>query len=470
MEFNTLVDFKEAIREWSVLNGREISFVKNESYRVRVECKAKCGFLVLCSKVGHKHTYAIKTLVDTHTCARVLNNRSANSRWVAKHVVKKMQSSENVRIRDIMQDVRQKFSVGITVARAWKAKLMAKKIVEGDADMQYAALWRYASELKRVNSGNTVKINVERPSPTIQPRFGSFYFSFDGCNKGFINGCRPFIGVDGCHLKTKYCGQLLIAVGRDPNDQYFPLAFGVVETETKESWRWFIQLLMEDIGHDKRIVFISDQQKGLVAVFDEMFERIEHRFCLRHLYANFKKKFGGGTLIRDLMMGAAKSTYHQAWMQKMNELKNVDFNAWTWLMRKVKAKVTEVVQNDDQAENEEQNNVETEFVQNDDQAAVQNDVEPENVHDEVPNDVQSQTQSCVVDTSQPQPKKKKTIKPHHGLKIRRSERIKLSWFKKPITGPGSSEQPITIEDPAETSSSLGVSTRSLKKWKKQKSS
>jgi hypothetical protein len=67
--------------------------------------------------------------------------------------------------------------------------------------------------------------------------------------------------VDGCHLKIKYGGQLLIAVGRDPNDQYFPLAFGVVETETKESWRWFLQLLMEDLGEDKRYVFISDQQK-----------------------------------------------------------------------------------------------------------------------------------------------------------------------------------------------------------------
>src|SRR3954471_20018392 len=127
--------------------------------------------------------------------------------------------------------------------------------------MQYSAIRIYAGELKIFNGGNTVKINVERPLPTIQPRFGSFYFYFDGCKKGFTNGCRPFIGVDGCHLKTKYGGQLLIAVGRDPNDQYFPLAFGVVETETKESWRWFIQLLMEDIGQDKRIVFISDQQK-----------------------------------------------------------------------------------------------------------------------------------------------------------------------------------------------------------------
>lgn len=33
------------------------------------------------------------------------------------------------------------------------------------------------------SNGNTVKINVARPLPTIPPRFGSFYFSFDGCKK-----------------------------------------------------------------------------------------------------------------------------------------------------------------------------------------------------------------------------------------------------------------------------------------------
>ncbi|KAI5410498.1 hypothetical protein KIW84_055853 [Lathyrus oleraceus] len=66
------------------------------------------------------------------------------------------------------------------IAKAWRAKLIAKKIIEGDADNQYASIWRYAEELRRVNHGNTVKINVERPSPSIQPRFGSFYFCFDG--------------------------------------------------------------------------------------------------------------------------------------------------------------------------------------------------------------------------------------------------------------------------------------------------
>lgn len=52
--------------------------------------------------------------------------------------MKKMQTSETVRIRDIMQDISQNFSMGIGVARAWKAYLIVKKIIEGDADKKYA--------------------------------------------------------------------------------------------------------------------------------------------------------------------------------------------------------------------------------------------------------------------------------------------------------------------------------------------
>ncbi|KAI5427158.1 hypothetical protein KIW84_032541 [Lathyrus oleraceus] len=78
-------------------------------------------------KVVHQHPYAIKTLVDTHTCTRILKNRSANSKWVARAVVKKMQTQiDTVKIRDIMQDMRQHYFVGIVVTRAWKEELMAK--------------------------------------------------------------------------------------------------------------------------------------------------------------------------------------------------------------------------------------------------------------------------------------------------------------------------------------------------------
>ena len=60
--------------------------------------------------------------------------------------------------------------------------------------------------------------------------------------------CRPIIGLDGCFLKGKYGGELLTAVGREENDQMLPIAFAVVEVENKDSWTWFLELLIEDIG------------------------------------------------------------------------------------------------------------------------------------------------------------------------------------------------------------------------------
>jgi len=78
--------------------------------------------------------------------------------------------------------------------------------------------------LRRVGSG-TCKIKFSDHIPNFQPRFESFYMCLDGCKKGFLSGCSPFIAIDGCHLKTKYGDQLLVVIGQDPNDQYFPFDF-----------------------------------------------------------------------------------------------------------------------------------------------------------------------------------------------------------------------------------------------------
>ena len=88
---------------------------------------------------------------------------------------------------------------------------------------------------------------MKRPSIEVLPRFGSFYLCLEDPKTAFEKACRPLIGVNGCHLKLNSGGQLLIIVGKDPNDQYMPIAFVVVEIETKETWKWFMNLLFEDI-------------------------------------------------------------------------------------------------------------------------------------------------------------------------------------------------------------------------------
>jgi len=72
--------------------------------------------------------------------------------------------------------------------------------------------------------------------------------------------------------------------------------------------------------------------QGLVQTLQAMGAGEENQFCLRHLYQNFKKKFGGGTLLRDLMMGAAKATYEEAWEDKMAHIKEVSEKANDWLI------------------------------------------------------------------------------------------------------------------------------------------
>ncbi|KAI5328605.1 hypothetical protein L3X38_028002 [Prunus dulcis] len=49
------------------------------------------------------------------------------------------------------------------------------------------------------------------------------------------------------HLKGVYGEQLLTAVGIDPNNETWVLAYAVVEMETRESWTWFIDLLAKDV-------------------------------------------------------------------------------------------------------------------------------------------------------------------------------------------------------------------------------
>ena len=58
---------------------------------------------------------------------------------------------------------------------------------------------------------------------------------------GFLGGgCRPLVGLDGCHLKGKFGGHILSATARDGNDNIFPVALGVIEQENNDSWVWFL--------------------------------------------------------------------------------------------------------------------------------------------------------------------------------------------------------------------------------------
>ncbi|XP_017441060.1 uncharacterized protein LOC108346492 [Vigna angularis] len=145
----------------------------------------------------------------------------------------------------------------------------------------------------------------------------------------FMEAIRSYAGHAGRNLKFfkndsdngKYEGELWTNVARDPNDHMLPMTYAIVEVENKETWTWFLELLIEDLGGSE----------DSVPTISKLLPRAEHKFCMRHLYANFRKRFSGQTL-KNLMWKTATSTYPQAWEREMLSIKEVNVDAYKYLI------------------------------------------------------------------------------------------------------------------------------------------
>lgn len=62
---------------------------------------------------------------------------------------------------------------------------------------------------------------------------------------------------------------MLAAVGRDANNQMFPIAWAVVDVESEDNWVWFIEKLQNDLNlyNGEGFTIISDRQKVLIIDF-----------------------------------------------------------------------------------------------------------------------------------------------------------------------------------------------------------
>ncbi|PRQ36663.1 putative transposase, mutator type, MULE transposase domain-containing protein [Rosa chinensis] len=159
------------------------------------------------------------------------------------------------------------------------------------------------------------------------------YICLGAMQRGFKAGCRPILGLDGCHLKSAYGGQLLSAVGLDPNNTTYVVAYAMVEMESKDSWDWFLRLLSKDLnitGEGNGFTFISDKQKGLLPACEEVLPLADHRFCVRHLWTNFNKLFPG-KVMKDQLWAIAKSTTMAYYWKELVLMKQMDPGAYDWL-------------------------------------------------------------------------------------------------------------------------------------------
>ncbi|GJY54244.1 calcium/proton exchanger [Tanacetum coccineum] len=185
-----------------------------------------------------------------------------NFKWIAVQYGKEIIGDPFIPYRKMKDDIRVKYLIDVSLGQCKRAKQRALYDHEGGLIEHYSRLYDYRQAILGSNPGSTCRLDA---------------FESDG---------SPYF---------KRMGELLTAMGRDANNQMYPIAWAVVRVENAENWSWFLALLQDDIALNDGtcITIISDSHKGLLDAVSELLPQAEHRKCTRHIYANFKKKFSG---------------------------------------------------------------------------------------------------------------------------------------------------------------------------------
>ena len=199
----------------------------------------------------------------------------------------------------------------------------------------YAELPRFLATLSDAdpNTVTTLKCDPHVPGTCI---LNSMFWAFGLCIRGFRH-CRPMISIDATHLYGKYKGKLLIAMATDGNNEIYPLAFAVVESESTESWGWFLACLLTYVTDWTNLCIISDRHHGIQSCFDDTEHRgylqpplVHHRYCLRHLVSNVNTNFNSVAL-KNLVWKVATVNQVRKFENTMDCIKNVNPDAYDYL-------------------------------------------------------------------------------------------------------------------------------------------
>ncbi|PWA48703.1 transposase, MuDR, MULE transposase domain protein [Artemisia annua] len=121
-----------------------------------------------------------------------------------------------------------------------------------------AELPHYCHNLELENEGTVTAIDTDDEGV-----FKMVFVAFGIAVRSFLRFMRPLIIIDAAHLKGRYLGTNLLAVGMDGNNQIVPIATGVSQGETGESCTWFLRRLKECIGEVPNLAIISDRHPSI---------------------------------------------------------------------------------------------------------------------------------------------------------------------------------------------------------------
>ncbi|XP_051135923.1 uncharacterized protein LOC127254714 isoform X2 [Andrographis paniculata] len=334
--FNTFAEFREALHKYSIAHGFTYKYKKNDSHRVTAKCKTEgCPWRIYASRLATTQLICIKKMNPEHTCegATVKAGYRATRGWIGNIIKEKLKVSPNYKPKDIASDIKRDYGIQLNYTQAWRAKEIAREQLQGSYKEAYSQLPYFCESIVETNPGSRATFSTKADSS-----FHRFFVSFHASIAGF-HQCRPLLFLDSTLLYSKYQGTLLAATAADGNDDFFPVAFAVVDEETEDNWHWFLSQLKSALSTSEQITFVSDFQKGIKESLLDIFgKECHHGYCLRCLAEKLIKDLKGQfshdarrLMVQDLY-AAAYAPKLQVFERCIDNIKAISVDAYNWVV------------------------------------------------------------------------------------------------------------------------------------------
>lgn len=266
--------------------------------------------------------------VTDHECAadpRINDYQRVPAKVVATHFANRLLTEKSKLVPSSMIDeFNETYSIRINYDLMLRAKHKAMTLIFGSEKTSFGMLPSYLYMLRQTIPGTITGFQVDEEN-----KFQNAFFALGPAIRGFRDGGRPVIVVDGTFLTGKYKGILFAAVTQDGNKQIYPLAVGIGHIENDAAWSWFLNQVKGAYGTPDDLVIISDGARSIKNAINAVFPQAHQGLCNVHLTRNLR---GAGKHAIGLFKEAAYSFVKSDCHAKMKTLLEVSPGTYEHLM------------------------------------------------------------------------------------------------------------------------------------------
>ncbi|XP_050208701.1 uncharacterized protein LOC126659447 isoform X2 [Mercurialis annua] len=335
-EFNSVSEFRDVLQKYAIANRFMYRLKKNDTNRASGVCVADgCSWSIHASWVPSEEIFKIKKINKEHTCGgESWKSAHPSKSWLVSIIKERLRENPHRKPRDIVKTISQDFGIELHYSQVRRGIEEAREQLQGSYKEAYAQLPWFCDKLLEANPGSLVKLCIDDDR-----KFQRLFVSFDASIHGFKNGCRPLLFLDSTTFRSRYHEVLLTATALDGNEDAFPVSFAIVDTESDDNWRWFLEQLGSAISTSQSITFVSDNEKELKNHVLEIFENAHHGYSIYYLQENFRRNLKGPfegegkAALPVILLRAAHAVRHESFKMFMEQIKQISTKAYDWLMQ-----------------------------------------------------------------------------------------------------------------------------------------